>query len=393
MRKSGSSSLIVAVLCMCTIAAQQPAQAAEGDILVLAVNGLTGPDAPIVALAADSTNVWAPADNMTATWESVTIMSKLSNPVQNPSARVPVRSLSLAARVDVIDVNGILGFDYTPQGTLVLDGKPNVIYSKAVPSRYCRFYWPLRYTKTMPTPGQWVSQLQPYNLTVEVPLDPNRPYPVLLGRVEWSMYALINTQAKTVDVPFSLSADWLTLTPGLEIKVEQATAESGKYQYRLATRYSHSKVVWAATGGAISLWTQDPTPEVILTKLDVLDPQGNSIRDTAGGTFSGGGSSTSGSSATGSSASGSNANASGTGSSSASGASASGSSASGSSAGGSSVGGSSVGGSSDLTTGTVSGMGSCGSCGMVTTFRFTLALKPQQQQLRFILENVPVPSF
>jgi uncharacterized membrane protein YgcG len=331
--------------------AERPAQAMYGDIRVMAAGERTGPTAPVSPPQADPTNVWDPAENVMATWESVTAMSKLYHPAAGRAGAVPERSLSLSASVDVIDVNGLLGFDSTARGILVLDEKPDVVYSKAVPERYCHFYWPLRYTKKM-SAGQWVSELQPYHLTVDIPIDPNQPYPVLLSRVEWSMYALVNTEAKTVDVPFSPTTDWLTLTPGLEIKVEQAAAESGKYQYRIATRYSRSKVLWAPSGAAIALWTHEPTPEVIVTKLDILDPQGKSIRDEAGsGSFGGG---------------------SGTGS-----------------AGGS--GGAGAGGSGDLMTGTVSGMGSCSLCGTATTFRFTLALKPQQQQLRFILENVPVP--
>ena len=342
MWRSGIISLVVVALCACTIAAERPAQAMYGDIFVMAVGEPNAPNAPVSPPHAGPTNVWVPAENVAATWESVTAMSKLYNPVDKPGAKVPERSLSLAARVDVIDVNGLIGFDSTARGTLVLDEKPSVVCSKAAPSRYCRFYWPLRYQKTMPTPGQWVSQLQPYNLTVDMPMDPNRPYPVLLSRVEWSMYVLVNTEVKTVDVPFSPTADWLTLAPGLEIKVEQTTVESDKYEYRIATRYSHSKVLWAATGAAISIWTQDPTPEVILTKLDVLDPLGKSIHDQAtSGAFGGG---------------------------------------------------AGAGGSGDLMTGTASGSGSCSICGTATTFRFTLALKPYQQELRFILTNVPVPA-
>ncbi len=53
----------------------------------------------------------------------------------------------------------------------------------AVPNKYCHFYWPLRYTKEM-SAGQWVSKLQPYHLTVDMPIDPNRPCPGLLSRVE-----------------------------------------------------------------------------------------------------------------------------------------------------------------------------------------------------------------
>ena len=381
MRSKSVIYLIGAVLCASAMAAEQSAGSMSGDILVITV----GEPAELSALAAPvptgPPTVWVPAENIVATWESVTAMSKLYNPVDLPGAKGPERSLSLAARVDVVDVNGLLGFDYTAQGTLVLDEKPRVVYSKAVPSKYCRFYWPLRYTRTM-SAGQWVSELQPYNLTVDVPLDPNRPYPTLLSRAEWSLYALVNTQTKTVDVPSSLTADWLTLVPGLEIKVEQATAENGRYQYRLATRYSHSKVLWATSGAAIMIWTGDPTPEVIVTKLDILDAHGTSLTDGASGSSTTGGSTTPGSATRGSTTGGSSTAASGAGS----------SVSAGSSSTGSSTGGSSTGGSGDLVTGTTSGSGSYSGGGTATKLRFTLALKPRQQQLRFILENVPVPS-
>ena len=119
--------------------------------------------------------MWVPAENVVATWESVTAMSKLYNPAAQRAGTVTERSLSLAARVDVIDVNGLIGFDSTERGTLVLDETPRVFYSQAVPERYCRFYWPLRYIKTMPTPGQWVSQLQPYDSRWTYPSTPTAP--------------------------------------------------------------------------------------------------------------------------------------------------------------------------------------------------------------------------
>jgi hypothetical protein len=311
--------------------------------------------------------VWVPVENIAATWESLTAMSKLSNPAVPGAKTAPERSLSLSARVDVVDVNGLLGFDYNAQGTLVLDEKLRVVYSKAVPDKFCHFYWPLRYTKKM-VAGQWVSELQPYNFKVDMPLDPNRPYPGLLSRVEWSMYALVNTESKTVDVPFSVSADWLTLIPGVEIKVEQATAGTGSYQYRLSHRHSRSKVLWAPIGAAIALWTFDPTPEVIVTSLNILDAQGKSLRE-------GGSSGTSG------------------------GAGSADSSGAGAGAGGSGTVGdpgdlitAAAEPTSDVITGTMSGTGGYSGGGTATTFRFTLALKPGQQQLRCLLENVPVPS-
>ena len=176
---------------------------------------------------------------------------------------------------------------------------------------------------------------------MSIPFDANHPYPLLLSKVEWSMYALASTNIKTVDVPFRPTTDWLTLAPDLQIKVDSITADSGKYLYQISTKYSHSKVMWAATTGAAALWTQDPTPQVIVTKLDVLDPLGNSIQDQGSGAFGSGG-------------------------------------------GGSGTG--------DVWTGTYTGNGTCSICGTATTFRFTLALQPSQTELRFVLQNVPVPS-
>jgi len=335
--------LIVVALAAGTPAAPRPEQALEGDILVLASEEPAIPNGGGLSLQTEPTNVWVPAENIVARWESLTAQSKCYNPLGPGGAKASERSLSLSARVDVVDVSGLIGFDSTARGTLILDEKLRAVYSKAVPERYCHFYWPLRYTRTM-SAGQWVSELQPYRLTVEMPLDPNRPYPLVLSRVEWSMYALVNTETKTVDVPFSPTADWLTLAPGVEVKVEQATAEPGRYQYRLATRYNRNKVLWAPSGAAISIWTHEPTPEVIVTALDILDAQGKSVRDATG---------------------------------------------SGASGGGAGAGGVGIGSAPDA--GTASGMGSHSTSVTATTFRFTLALKPRQQQLRFILENVPVP--
>ena len=335
--------LIVVPLCVCTMVTERPAQAMYGDILVMAVGE---PNAPVPRPGPDPNKPWDSAAHVVATWESLTSMSKLYNPIAKPGGKAPERSLSISARVDVIDVNGLIGFDSAATGTLVLDEKAGVVYSKPVPtSRHCHFYWPLRYVKKMPTPGQWVSELQPYTLTVNMPIDPNRPYPLLLSNVEWSMYALVATEVKTVDIPFRPTTDWLALAPGLEIKVEEITAESTKYQYRIGMRYASGKALWAASGAATSLWSDAPTPEVIVTKVDVLDPLGKSIQDqTASGAFGGG---------------------------------------------------AGAGGSGDLVTGTASGSGSCSCsiCGTATTFRFTLALKPHQQELRFVLQNVPVPLF
>ncbi len=336
MRRTSTISLIVVALGASVLAAGQAVPGMYGDIRIMAAGEPNDPNGLPAVPAGEPNQVWDPAAHFVATWESLTSMSKLYNPA---SQKLPDRSLSIAARVDVIDTNGVIGFDRSEKAVLVLDEKGREVYSgKPLPSNYCHFYWPLQYIKKM-VAGQWVSELQPYNVAVEIPMDPNRPYPLVLSKVEWSMYALVPGQIKTVDVPFRPTTDWVTLTPGLEIKVDSITAENGKFDYKLSIRYSPSKVAWAATGTGVALWTRDPTPEVILTKLNILDPEGKSILDQSGGFGSG----------------------------------------------------FSAGGSADLATGTAHGTGDCSICGTATMFRFTLVLKPVQKELRFVLENVPVP--
>ena len=339
MRRTSIISLIVVALGASVMAAGQPGPGMYGNIRITAAGEPNDPNGKAPAPPAEPNQVWNPATHFVAAWESLTSMSKLYNPAGTSGTKPPQRSLSIDAQVDVIDVNGVIGFDWSAREILVLDEKGREVYSgKPMSSHYCHFYWPLQYMKKW-VAGQWVNELRPYDVAVEMPLDPNRPYPLVLSKVEWSMYALVPGEVKTIDVPFRPTADWVTLAPGLEIKVDSITAENGKYDYRLSMRYAPKKVVWSSSGGAIALWTQDPTPEVILTKLDILDPQGKSILDQSGGFSSG----------------------------------------------------SSGSGSGDLMTGTAHGSGSCSICGTATTFRFTLILKPVQKELRFVLENVPVP--
>ena len=139
MRKSGIVSLVVVALYACTLVAERPAQALEEDIAMTVVGEPNDPNAAACPCGPNPDSQWDPVTHIVATWESLTVKSKLNNPVGQADVKVPERSVSLSARVDVIDVNGLIGFDSTARGTLVLDEKPSVVCSKAAPSRYCRF--------------------------------------------------------------------------------------------------------------------------------------------------------------------------------------------------------------------------------------------------------------
>jgi hypothetical protein len=322
MRSGILINLIVVALCAGAAVAGQPAQVPDGAIQALAVNDPNDPN-----------STWESTQHFTQRWDAVTLAFRADR-----ESIIPSRTVSVACVVTVTDTSGVIGFCQTPTEVLVLDANDNVIHQTPQDSQ--RWYWPLRYTKTMQD-GAWVSELQPYSFSVSVPLDPNVPCPFLLDKVQWSMFALVTDQLKTADVPFAPSTEWVELAPGLQILVEQATVSEGKYQYRIKVKYNPRKVLYSM-GGAIHVSSTEPVPEAVVMKMDILNAQGQSIQELASGgySFSGGGS---------------------------------------------------FGGSGDEVTGTVSGSGNCNVCGAAATIRYTLALQIGEKEIRFLLENVPVP--
>ena len=346
MRRTSVVSLFVVALCAGVVTAGQPARFVQGDIIIMGAAEPNDPNTPAPAPSADPHRVWDPAAHLTAVWESVSasLASTLYNPAVNPNQKPKTaeRSLTMGGHVSVADSNGLVGFCWMATGVLALDQNAKVICNKPKENRTGRFYWTPTYLKKMTAPGVLVSEIQPYPImALDVTPDANVPYPTLLGRVEWSMYALITDTYKTVDIPFKVTDQWIELAPGLEILVEQGTLETDKYQYRIKSRYDAKKVSYVP-GGAIHLWPEELPPQVIVTKIDILDPNGRSIPGQGSGGF-------------------------------------------GSSSGGGATG--------DQGTGTSSGTGSCPICDTATTIRYTLALDAYEKEVRFVLENVPVPSF
>jgi hypothetical protein len=322
MRSGILINLIVVALCVGAVTAGQPAQVNDGAIMVM---GAAAPD--------DPNNVWDPAQHFTQRWDSVTLLFRADR-----NAVVPNRSVSVACVVTLTDGSGLLGLYSTPAKILVLDQHGTAIRDTTAISQRDRFYFPPFVIKKFSPSGQLVSEFQPYSFSVDVPLDANSPCPLLLNKVQWSMFALVTNELKTVDVPFAPSTTWVELAPGLQILVEQATVSNGKYQYSIKVKYNRTKA--SMTSGTIHVSPAEPLPETIVMKMDVLNAQGKSIQDQGGGAFGSGGS---------------------------------------------------YSGSGNEMTGTTSGSGSCSTCGNAATIRYTLAIKPYEKEIRFLLENVPVP--
>lgn len=345
MRSRSFISLLLVVLCGSVVATGQTARLVHGDILIGSAGEPNDPNVSAPAPVADPNQPpWDPNTHLIAVWESVSasLASTLYNPAVKPEQKPEVlkRSLTIAGHVQVTDSNNLIGFCWTATGVLALDQNAKVVCNKPEENRGGRFYWTPTYFKKLQA-GAWVSEIQPYPMTgLDVTPDAGVPYPSTLSRVEWSMYALVAKTYKTVDVPLRASDQWIELAPNLEILVEKVTVEAGKYDYRIKCRYDGSKVSYVP-GGATHLWPDETPPEVIVTKIDILDPNGNSIT-AQGGAF---GSSSSG------------------------------------------------GGSGNQMTGTTTGSGTCTVCGTATTIRYTMALDAYEKEVRFVLINVPVPGF
>jgi hypothetical protein len=334
MWRSSIISLIVAVLSVGVGAAEPSAQGMAGDIAIIAAEA---PGGLTLQAAADPNQTWDPAAHLTGNWSSVSTTARIDR-----NSTTSNWSASVASSYTITDTTGLLGLTQSPTKVVATDQKGQVVYSMPVPKQLTRFYLPLQYLM-MFSGSQLTSQLQPYNSTVTLPVDPNVGCPFLLSRLEWSMYALVTDTIKNVDVPFKVSTAWVDVAPNVQIQVTKADLTGSSFQYSLNVKYSSSKASFLFGGSTFLVGDQKP-PAVMVTKMEVLDAQGKSIQDQASGgySFTSGGSSSSSS--------------------------------------------------SDNTTGTYSGSGNCNICGTAATIRFVVALNSYEKEIRFLLQNVPIPG-
>jgi hypothetical protein len=294
----------------------------------------------------DANQPWDPAEHLTATWESVSVSmtSRLYNPAVRPEQQVKDSewSLSLTGQIDVTDPNGLLGLSLITTSALALDEEGRVVSTAPATGMPVRMYWQPRFIDVPSGPnGKRVSQLFPNHFSVSLPMAPDAKYPAQLSRVEWSMYVLVAEQFRTVDIPFEANEVWVEVTPGLEVLVEQAVVEENTYRYRLKVRYDKSQVDYLPSG-SMSLWRDEAPPALAVVNMGLLNAEGKSVRGSGGGSFSDGGG---------------------------------------------------YSGSNNQMTGTASGSGTCDACGTAAIIRYTLAQNMYEREVRFALEDIPVPSF
>ena len=297
--------------------------------------GAGEPNSPVTP---DANALWDPATHLTADWTSVSLTSQIDKSSDSPGPQTleSSRSLTISGEVNIIDSNGLIGLTSSVASAFVTDENGREIPNSSG-SFPVRFYQP---PHSMPAMPGLAGGLQPYHFSVSMPMDPNVAYPQRVSRMEWSMYALVAETYEVVDVPFKVTQDWIQVVPGLEILVEQATAEGNKYQYNVRARFNVKQVDWLL-GGSVFMREGDELADRLMLEIQILNAQGKPVR--------------SGSGAFGSSSSGS--------------------------------------GSGNQMTYTMTGQGTCENCGAAATFRYRLAVNPYEQEVRFVLENIPVPTF
>jgi hypothetical protein len=338
MRSGVSFILIGVVLCACATAAEQPAQFSRGDILIAASGD---PNEGVPPAGSDPNRTWDPASHLAADWEyvSVNMTSQIYNPAVQPDVALqsPQWAMSLSGIIDIIDSNGLIGWAQSPSSVKAYDQNGQLIASSTTDSSLVRWY---QQPMSWHLPDNFPTWMKLNRVSLNLPVEPDVAYPDVLSSVEWTMNVLVADEAKTVDIPFQASDTWVELTPGMEILVEQATAEQGKYQYRIQLRYDPAQVD-CLTSGMVSLWRDEALPAAAVLKMDVVNAQGESVRSGSGGSSSS--SSTSGSSTQ----------------------------------------------RIRITTGT----GTCDTCGDAAFFRYTLVSDLYELGATFVLTGVPVPEF
>lgn len=313
----------------------------------------------------DGNEPWIVAEHLAPGWRSMALTTRYYNPEEPASAeKTPQRSLSFGGQIDVIDPNGLIGLSEVAANAKAFDEVGSQIHVVGVSQQTVGYpypshvlsYQPLRYLTKLDAGGRTIS-IAPYGFSIDMSMRPNAPFPLVLSRLEWSMAALLSDVFEAVDIPFVPTADWIELVPGLEVFVEQAIVQEGKYSYRIKARYDPNKISYldareeppGFTGrrhDPLYAWPSQAFPEMIVTAIDVVDAEGNSIwnkRMQSGHISFGTGS-----------------------------------------------------GFSDSGYQRIAmrhGNGTCSECGNVAFLRHIIAFEPYHRELQFVLENVPVPGF
>ncbi len=295
----------------------------------------------VVAAQGDANTPLDPADYFEPYWSSVTLDSRLYNPAEEPDRDPNAQTaLTISGGVRIVEDTGLVGIDDRERKIVVFNQDGVEIYASTDLPLISRTYQTIaQATRSTALMGRnnelW--------FTLSSPIAPEADYPSALSRVEWSMNVLMANEFMTVDVPFEPNEAWIELVPGLEILVEEASVDEGRYSYWIQAIYDPNLASFSTTGRG-HFWQDEVPPAAMMTAMDILNAEGEPAYQpgTSGGFIS---------------------NASGQPP------------------------------LDGLKTLVATGTGRCSTCGDAATLRFTFALAPYEREARLALENIPVPGY
>ena len=295
----------------------------------------------LLATVASAQDDADPAARFRPFWESVKVAAAVYNADEVPDAEVGnERQLVVEGAVEILDEAGLIGIDRDLRDLVVLGPDGAEVYVEEARSFDTRWYYPTEKVKRFVGFNERADE---FVFSHTVPLEADQAYPASLSRVEWTRCILVADSTFTIDMPFEADETWVELVPGLEIMVEEATAEEGSYDYSIEFIYDPALTRYNS-GGALFFRGDDVMPPNMMIDMALLNADGVSMPPE----------------------------------------------------GESSSHNDRVKGSSNdegMIVGTASGHGACDSCGTVATIRFTFAVDAAQQDVRLVLEDVPVPGF
>lgn len=291
-----------------------------------------------VALAQDDAD---PAARFRPFWESVKVAAAVYNADEVPDAEAGnERQLIVEGAVEILDEVGLIGIDREPRDLVVLGPDGAEVYVEPARSFDTRWYYPVEKVKRQVGFNERADE---FVFSHTVPLEADQAYPASLSRVEWTRCILVADSIFTVEIPFAVDETWVELVPGLEIMVEEATSGEGRYDYSI--EFICDPALAQYNSGGFRFFRNDETaPPNMMIDMALLDVEGvvmppegesSSTHNRVKGSSNDEG----------------------------------------------------------VLVGTASGYGICESCGNVATIRFTFAVNAVQQDVRLVLENVPVPGF
>ena len=280
-----------------------------------------------------------------------------------PSAEPPwqpgSKEMRFVGRAAVTDPTGLIGLASRATEISVLDeaGRPMLIAPLWDSPSFDGYFEPVVYTSTFWTPtGEMIYRIVPFEFSFDIVVPAPGEFPSQLSRIEWSMDALLSDTVEAIDLPFAPSEEGIELSPGLQVFVEQTSIEANRYQFRSTILIDSTRIAYPRTHTPLSksrgddigllrgyLWSKTGLPEMVVLEIDVLDADGVSIQNYAQdartvslfiGTSS----------------------------------------------------------EEDLTVITQTLTGTGRGCGAAAFIRYVVARDPYRQEVRFVLEDIPVPN-